>query len=591
LSALFARRFRRRIRGDSTVWPAWRQLARAAAAAGGAAVLHGLVLQAALPDEQAGVETGHEASGTPSVAGDAEPALDAALLEESRARAALASGGNGGQATVAPVEVQDDDPAGKRDSKLLSQDDPLARALHESAPHFSAYGTQLSRTQRIAVAAVVVPTAVGIVLNPSLTAQFWVGVATAVFVFLILFRFYVVRRGWGANATIDPPREELALLDDGQLRVYTVLVPLYREKRETILQLLAALAELDYPQDKLDGLLLVEDDDLETRGVLDDLLLPHWVRVLLVPAGLPRTKPKALLHGLRAARGEHLTIYDAEDKPDRLQLKKAAWAFANTDDSVACLQAKLGYYNGRQNLLTRWFNLEYDDWFNLFLPGLHDMGAPIPLGGTSNHFDVFTLCESFAWDPHNVTEDADLGLRLARLGRTTAMLESTTNEEANSKLLNWLRQRSRWMKGYFQTILVHTRSPRTLYRDLGLRRSIEFFAAFLGGPFVALVSPIFWSMLILWLVAQPAWISELFTGWVYYASLASFVLGTFFLLFFALLAAVGRGDDDLTPYSLLIPVYWLLISAAAYIALFELVVRPYHWHKTEHGLHLQEEHG
>ena len=389
-----------------------------------------------------GVEAGHEGrNGGPPVTADTDSALDSALLEKARLRAGAG------------------EYSGPIDARLLPTGDPVAHSLHESAPHFSAYGTRLSRTQWIAVVVVAVLTGLGVVENAALTAKFWVGVATALYVFLILFRFHVVRRGWGANATIDPSADELALLDESQLRTYSVLVPLFREKRETLLELFAALTKLDYPDAKLDGLLLVEDDDLETRGVLDELSLPAWMRVLLVPPGQPRTKPKALLYGLREARGEYLTIYDAEDKPDRLQLKKAAWAFAHADESVACLQAKLGYYNGRQNLLTRWFNLEYDDWFNLFLPGLHEMGAPIPLGGTSNHFDVFSLCESFAWDPHNVTEDADLGLRLARLGKTTAMLESTTHEEANSRVPNWLRQRSRWMKGYFQTILVHTRSP------------------------------------------------------------------------------------------------------------------------------------
>ena len=518
-----------------------------------------------------GVEAGHEArNGGLPVAEGTESDLDAALLVEARAHA----DGEPGEATDAPPG-----PA----------PDPLARALHESAPHFSAYGSPLSRTQWIAIAVVAALTGLGIVANATLTARVWIGVATLVYVFLILFRFHVVRRGWSSHATIDPSAEQLAGLQDSELRTYTLLVPLYREKRETVLQLLTSLSEIDYPEDRLDGLLLVEDDDLETRQVCQELPISSWLRVLLIPAGEPRTKPKALLHGLRAARGEYLTIYDAEDKPDPLQLKKAAWAFAHADESIACLQAKLGYYNGRQNLLTRWFNVEYDDWFNLFLPGLHEMGAPIPLGGTSNHFDVFALCESLAWDPHNVTEDADLGLRFARLGKRTAMLESTTYEEANSRLPNWIRQRSRWIKGYFLTIIVHTRSPRRLYRDLGFKGSVEFFGAFVGGPFVALVSPIFWTMLLLWVVAQPAWISELFTGWVYYASLASFVLGTFLLIFLVLLAAVGRGDDDLSPYSLLIPVYWVLISAAAYVAVFELILRPYHWHKTEHGLHLQGE--
>ena len=193
------------------------------------------------------------------------------------------------------------------------------------------------------------------------------------------------------------------------------------------------------------------------------------MRPLPLPAGIPRTKPRAMGIGLRYARGTLVTVYDAEDKPDPQQLKKAVWGFQRVNDRVACLQAKLSYYNPRQNLLTRWFTLEYDAWFNIFLPGLHRIGAPIPLGGTSNHFRRAPLEACLGWDPYNVTEDADLGLRFARLGLTTAMLESTTGEEANSRVGNWLRQRSRWSKGYMQTLLVHTRRPLRLLRQLGPR--------------------------------------------------------------------------------------------------------------------------
>ena len=475
------------------------------------------------------------------------------------------------------------------DEGKLGRDEALTRLLREEASHFSAYGTRLSLTQWTAIMVLAALTGLGLLESPSLTAKVSIAVATVVYLLLILFRFYVVRRGWSANATINPTAQELAHLEEQDLPLYTVLVPLFKEKRETILQLLVGLSNLDYPEEKLDGLLLVEEDDPETRRLFEGLAVPAWLDVLVVPAGLPKTKPKAMLHGLRLARGKYVTVYDAEDQPDRLQLKKAVWAFECAGLSVACLQAKLGYYNGRQNLLTRWFNLEYDNWFNVFLPGLHKIHAPIPLGGTSNHFATNILRESFAWDPYNVTEDADLGLRLARLGGTTAMLASTTYEEANSKLPNWLRQRSRWIKGYLQTIIVHTRHPGLLYRDLGVRKTATFLATYVGGPFVALVSPVFWAMLALWIIAQPVWIVDLFSGWVYYVSLLSFVVGTFLLIFLVLLAAVERGDDDLSPYSLLIPIYWILMSVAAYIAVFELIVRPYHWHKTEHGLHLRED--
>jgi cellulose synthase/poly-beta-1,6-N-acetylglucosamine synthase-like glycosyltransferase len=259
------------------------------------------------------------------------------------------------------------------------------------------------------------------------------------------------------------------------------------------------------------------------------------------------------------------------------------------DATVACLQAKLGYYNPRQNLLTRWFTLEYDAWFNIFLPGLHRIGAPIPLGGTSNHFRRDALCKCLGWDPYNVTEDADLGLRFARLGLTTSMLESTTGEEANSRVGNWVRQRSRWSKGYMQTLLVHTRRPRALVREVGIKAAAAFLLTVGGAVVTALLAPLFWALLVLWICFQPEWIQALFPQVIYYPALLSLVGGNFALVFLSLAAAVRRGHDDLSLYALLSPFYWLLMSAATYVALVELVLRPHYWHKTEHGLHLVEE--
>jgi cellulose synthase/poly-beta-1,6-N-acetylglucosamine synthase-like glycosyltransferase len=403
------------------------------------------------------------------------------------------------------------------------------------------------------------------------------------------FRLLAAQQGWKASSTIDPPMAEIGTMDERGLPPYTILLPLYKEKATTVRVLFDALSGLDYPKHKLDVLLLIEADDAQTRDAIDQVGRRPWMRVLSLPEGTPRTKPRAMAFGIRSARGTYVTVYDAEDKPDRHQLKKAVWGFRHCDRSVACLQAKLGYYNPRQNLLTRWFTLEYDAWFNIFLPGLHRLGAPIPLGGTSNHFRRTVLDECLGWDPYNVTEDADLGLRLARLGLKTAMLESTTYEEANSRVANWLRQRSRWSKGFMQTLLVHTRRPVTLFRELGFRGALAFVLTIGGTVVTALISPVFWTLLVVWIYAQPAWVAELFPGPVYYLASLCLVVGNFALVFLSLCAAVSRGHDDLAPHALLIPLYWVLMSAATYIALIELVVRPYHWHKTEHGLHFVEE--
>jgi glycosyltransferase XagB len=467
--------------------------------------------------------------------------------------------------------------------------DEVIHALREESPELSASKTSLSRPQAIAACGLGGAVAIGLVASAGLVAAVLATVATAFFLASTGFRLYAAWQGSRGGATIDPPAEELTAMDERALPVYTILLPLYKEKPSTVGALFDALSQLDYPKQKLDGVLLLESDDAQTRGAIEEVGRPAWMRVLALPPGTPRTKPRAMSIGLRYARGSVVTVYDAEDKPDPLQLKKAVWAFQHADDSLACLQAKLGYYNPRQNLLTRWFTLEYDAWFNIFLPGLHRMGAPIPLGGTSNHFRRPALEACLGWDPYNVTEDADLGLRFSRLGFTTAMLESTTGEEANSRVPNWLRQRSRWSKGYMQTVLVHTRRPLALLRELGPKATGAFLLTLGGAVGTALLAPIFWLLLALWVFVQPDWVAALFPGPVYYAASVSLVLGNFLLVFLSLCAAVARGHDDLAPHALLAPLYWGLISIAAYMALVELFVRPSHWHKTEHGLHLAEE--
>ena len=258
---------------------------------------------------------------------------------------------------------------------------------------------------------------------------------------------------------------ETHAIPDAELPVYTVLVPMYKEP-EVAQKIARTVTSLDYPLDKLDVKLLLEEDDGPTRQKIEEVIdtLPHCVEVIIVPAvpkGQPKTKPRACNWGLERAKGRLLVVFDAEDQPEPDQLRKAAAAFRKLDaegrKKVICLQAKLNYFNARQNHLTRFFTLEYTNWFDLFLPGLHAIRTPIPLGGTSNHFRTAELRELGGWDPFNVTEDCDLGIRMARRGYSTEVLDSTTWEEANSQLPNWIRQRSRWIKGYFQTHLVHTR--------------------------------------------------------------------------------------------------------------------------------------
>jgi cellulose synthase/poly-beta-1,6-N-acetylglucosamine synthase-like glycosyltransferase len=284
------------------------------------------------------------------------------------------------------------------------------------------------------------------------------------------------------------------------------------------------------------------------------------------------------------ARGDIVTIYDAEDHPDPLQLRRAAITLSRLGPEVACLQAKLSYSNVEQNLITRWFTIEYAMWFSLFLPGLVSVNAPLPLGGTSNHFRRTVLEAIGGWDPYNVTEDADLGIRLYREGFTVRVLESITFEEANSDFVNWVKQRSRWYKGYLQTWLIHMRHPILLYREMGFRGFLVF-NLFVGGtPMLAVLNPIFWTMTTLWFIGHPYFIRAIFPAPVFYPAIACFSFGNFAIAYLTVINCRIMKQVELLWAALTVPLYWVMMSIAAIKAVFQLAFAPTFWEKTVHGL-------
>lgn len=369
---------------------------------------------------------------------------------------------------------------------------------------------------------------------------------------------------------------------------YTILCPLYHEA-EVIPQLVRALLALDYPTNKLQILLLAEEEDVETQQALQGRLLPSHFEVVTVPTGEPRTKPRACNYGLLHAVGEYVVIYDAEDIPEPLQLKKAVLTFAHHGPDLACVQARLNFYNTPQNLLTRWFTAEYSSWFDMTLPGLQKLGVPLPLGGTSNHFRADLLREVGAWDVFNVTEDCDLGLRLGHHHLKTVMLDSTTYEEANSQMKNWLRQRSRWIKGYMQTYLVQMRHPRDYLRS-GRRREFLSLQMVIGGKTAILfVNPLMWMLLAVYIFFHGFVVGAYHTLYplpVLYMGTCCLVFGNFMYIYIHLIGCMKRGQYHLAKWALLMPLYWALASLAAYLALYQLVFNPHYWEKTLHGFHL-----
>lgn len=365
---------------------------------------------------------------------------------------------------------------------------------------------------------------------------------------------------------------------------YSVLVPLFRET-EVLDDLVASLATLDYPTSKLEVLLLIEASDLAMQAALLGMRLPLHFRVLVVPDCEPRTKPKALNYGLQFACGDLVVVFDAEDRPQAQQLRRAAEAFARGSADTACVQAQLNIYNPQQGWFARQFTIEYSALFDAILPALENLRLPVPLGGTSNHFRREMLVALGGWDPFNVTEDADLGIRLARSGFKTKVIASTTWEEAPTTFKVWLPQRTRWLKGWMQTWLVHTRERGALRRELGLVGTAGFHAVMGGLLLSALVQPLFFA-----LVVYQAWAGTLFDPaqqpleiamvWISWGNLA---VGYVMSMLVGMISVWRRGRIGLILHALMMPLYWLLISLAAYRALYQLVRAPFVWEKTPHG--------
>lgn len=403
--------------------------------------------------------------------------------------------------------------------------------------------------------------------------------------FLLSFGLRTALTWVGSHRSIDlkVSDAEVAALEDHDLPVYTILVPMYKEP-DTLPILSSALRRMDYPLSKLDVKLVLEEDDIETIQAAKDLGLEGIFEIIRVPHSQPKTKPKACNYALNFARGELLTIYDAEDKPEPDQLKKAVIAFRKAPDNVACIQARLNYFNSTENWLTRMFTLEYSLWFDFYLPALEALKIPIPLGGTSNHFKMDVLREANAWDPFNVTEDADLGVRLTQRGYRVGVANSTTFEEANSHVGNWIRQRSRWFKGYMQTYLVHMRKPVELYRSLG-HTGFWGFQFFVGGNILTALSlPFMLVMFVYWLATRWSGFDIIFPPVVLYISLFNLIIGNGFFVYLNMLGAFKRHNFHLMPYALTVPAYWLLMTVAAYKGLWQLIHNPFFWEKTTHGL-------
>ena len=404
--------------------------------------------------------------------------------------------------------------------------------------------------------------------------------AIPIFLCLILLRI---------AAALEPPDRDLWKscrwrLDDSRLPVYTVAIPMVGEEK-VLPQMLAALAALDYPKAKLDIRFLIEAHDRGMRGAFARLHLPPHISVLIVPRGDPRTKPRALNLALLEARGELFTIYDAEDIPDPAQLRLAAARFLRAPREMACLQARLVIDHAGEGPVAAFFALEYAGLFGVMNPGLLRFQLPIMLGGTSNHFRTEVLRELGGWDAWNVTEDADLGLRLVRAGYRIGDLPSETREEAPVSLPAWIRQRSRWIKGYIQTVVTHTASPVALFREAGIPAATAYLALSLGTVVSALVYPVFaYAAFLSWqdgsLLSPQGMLTSL-------SSTLALTVWIFGLIAMIAPPAIGAWRRRKLWMGLLLPflpLYFALVTVAAWLAVYEYVNDRFGWNKTRHGV-------
>ena len=488
--------------------------------------------------------------------------------------------------------------------------------LYDAADKLSVEDPQVSARvalttwQKVLPALLLAALVIGLLLNVRSTVVVVLFIANISFAISILFKSLasinapIVRAKQRlAQRKLQRWRTELGVehqehrIPDSELPVYTILIPAFHEAH-IIAKLIENIGALDYPRSKLEVLLLLEEDDQETIAAAKAAAPPVNVRILVVPRGNPQTKPRACNYGLAMASGEFVVIYDAEDRPEPDQLRKAIASFREDERirrdvdpqarPLVCVQAALNYFNAEHNVLTRMFAVEYSHWFDSMLPGMEGTGIPLPLGGTSNHFRTRELRELGGWDPWNVTEDADLGLRASVRGYRVGIINSTTWEEACSKVPAWIKQRTRWIKGYMVTAAVNMRRPLRFLKRTGLGGAVGMIGLIAGTPMAFLAYPLVLGFTIVTYVGVqfigldlPSGLLGL--GW------ATMILGNALMILVSGIVSWKRYGPRVAVFALLNPAYWVLHSIAAWRAAYQMVRTPHVWEKTPHGLDEEED--
>ena len=487
--------------------------------------------------------------------------------------------------------------------------DTLYREIHKEISMFDLYHRMPDQSahkvlilwQKVLVVAFLAVIIISAVLGSTLTFAVLFALINVAYFIINPVKIYISFLGFrGARTIKGITKGEMQWVWDEDMPMYTVLVPVYKEAR-ILSKLMRNLYRMNYPKDKLDVKILMEQNDEETIGEAKKIGLfgsptkyvegvprEDYAKFLglfdpvVIPPAKVTTKPRACNYGLLRARGECCVIYDAEDDPDPDQLKKAAIVFLRSERNLGCLQSKLNFYNAAENLLTTWFSIEYGYWYEYYLPGLDWINAPIPLGGTSNHFRVDQLTELGRWDPFNMTEDADLGVRIARKKIKTQIINTYTYEESPIQVKSWIRQRSRWFKGHLQTFLVHMRHPIRLMKELGLAQFLKFQLTFGGSVFMPLINPVLWIITAITTFTSIGFYGFL-PGYVQALCIFNLAFGNITYLMLHVAACFKRKKPRLVIFGALLPIYWGLLSIASWRGLIQLIRKPFYWEKTSHG--------
>jgi len=467
------------------------------------------------------------------------------------------------------------EPAAVQDRLLAEHTDAVAdhMANHfgRQAPHLAA-SSGFARWQRAAGAAAAAGAVAAAVVVPAVLAVALAVVIAAITAANLVIAVAARSRRRGAAGGGQP-----APVPDGGLPPYTILVPAYQEQ-DVIGGMVRCLEALDYPKDRLEALILVERRDHATKAAIAAAGPADFIRVVEIPPGSPQTKPRSCNAGLLLAKGDLIVIYDAEDRPDPGQLRHVAAQFAaDPDGTLACVQAKLMVANAGASFITRQFALEYCLRYELTLPGLARLGLPIPLGGTSNHFRTHLLRQAGGWDAWNVTEDADLGMRCSALGYRVEVADSVTYGEMPHKIGAWTKQRTRWLKGFMLTALVHTRNPARTWRTFGTAGTITMLIFMAGTPLLYLAQSL---SLAIWASGYHGLAARgLPVGWT-----LTIIQTAIFAAWTALVAAAARRHKMASAvFAPMLPAYWVMHWAASWRGLYQLIRAPFTWEKTAHA--------